>query len=76
MPRFRLHVVGLPHTQTSKEHCACAYTQKVLNFCRMMKSLGHEVFHYGAEGSHVECDEHVQVISLAEQQLLLAVVKK
>jgi len=68
---MRFHVIGLPHTQTHRRHCACAYTMKVLNFCRMMKSLGHEVVHYGAEGSQVECDEHVQTISLAEQLLLI-----
>ena len=67
---LRFHVVALPHTQTSKQHCACAYTQKVLNFCKMMRSLGHTVFHYGAEGSQVDCDEHVEVISQEEQQLL------
>ena len=26
---------------------------KVLHFCQMMASLGHEVFHYGVEGSEV-----------------------
>jgi glycosyltransferase involved in cell wall biosynthesis len=34
----------------------------------MMMSLGHEVIHYGAEGSVVDCTEHVQIISDAEQR--------
>ena len=67
MQNFRFHVVALPHTVTSKEFCACAYTQKVLNFCKMMKSLGHTVFHYGTNGSIVDCDEHITVISRDEQ---------
>lgn len=67
---MRFHVVALPHTQTSPEHCACAYTMKVYHFCRMMRSLGHEVIHYGCEGSTVDCTEHVQVISREEQALL------
>ncbi|MGA2500309.1 MAG: glycosyltransferase [Tepidisphaeraceae bacterium] len=65
--KHRFHVLALPHTRTSREFCACAYTQKVLNFCRMMRSLGHKVFHYGAEGSQVDCTGHVQIISAAEQ---------
>jgi glycosyltransferase involved in cell wall biosynthesis len=65
---MRFHVVGLPHTQTHKSHTACAFTMKVLKFCRMMKSLGHTVYHYGAEGSDVACDEHVQIISRQEQE--------
>ena len=70
MTSFRFHVVALPHTQTSRLHCGCAYTMKVLNFCRMMRSLGHTVFHYGAEGSQADCSEHVSVISQEEQRLL------
>lgn len=68
MTPLRFHVAALPHTRTSKEFCACAYTQKILNFSKMMLSLGHEVYHYGAEGSDLPCTEHIQVISAAEQQ--------
>lgn len=70
IPR-RFHVLGLPHTKTSKEFSACAYTQKILNFCKMMKDLGHEVCHYGAEGSQVVCTEQVDVITASEQSALL-----
>jgi glycosyltransferase involved in cell wall biosynthesis len=67
---MRFHVVALPHTQTSRKHNACAFTMKTYNFCRMMRSLGHTVIHYGAEGSEADCDEHVQIISQAEQDQL------
>ena len=50
---MRFHVVALPHTQTNMSHSACAFTMKILHFCQMMSSLGHEVFHYGVEGSEV-----------------------
>ena len=58
---MRFHVVALPHTQTNMSHSACAFTMKVLHFCQMMAVLGHEVFHYGVEGSEVQdcCDEDV-----------------
>lgn len=34
----------------------------------MLKGLGHHVIFYGGEGSKVECDEFVQVISTAERR--------
>lgn len=33
----KLHLVALPHTQVSKDFITCAYTQKVLKFCKMMR---------------------------------------
>ncbi len=69
MRKFRFHVVALPHTKTHKDFCACAYTMKVFNFCKMMHDLGHEVYHYGAEGSDPPCTENVQIISTQEQAL-------
>jgi glycosyltransferase involved in cell wall biosynthesis len=66
-PHFRFHVVGLPHTQTTNDFNACAYTMKVVKFCRMMKSLGHEVFLYASEDNEAPCDELITVISKKEQ---------
>jgi glycosyltransferase involved in cell wall biosynthesis len=59
---MRFHILGLPHTVTSKEYNACAYTQKVLKFAQGMTRRGHEVLHYGHEDSQLECAEHISVV--------------
>ena len=62
MRKFRIHVLGLPHTRTNEAYTACAFTQKALQFCKMMHERGHYIIHYGVEGSDPECDENVVVL--------------
>ena len=65
---FRFHVIAMPHTQTTAAYIACAYTQKVIKFCRMMKSLGHTVFLYASEDNEAPCDELITIVSKNEQR--------
>jgi len=60
---FRLHVIGMPHTRSTKEYNTCAFTTKLINFCKMMHRRGHTIYHYGNPGSDPECTENIEVTS-------------
>lgn len=65
---MRLHVVGLPHTETTRGYFTCAYTQKVVKFGKMMMDQGYEVILYSGEENEAECTEHVPVVTKAQQR--------
>lgn len=60
---MRFHILGLAHLPTTKEITPCAYTQKIVKLCRMMKDLKNEVIFYGVEKSKVKCDKFVNCLS-------------
>src|SRR5262245_24863642 len=65
---MRFHVVSLPHTQTTDAYSACAFTEKVRKFCRMMKEMkGHTVYLYAGDDNEAPCDEHISCISEDER---------
>lgn len=66
-----LHVVSLPHTQTTREYRPCAYTQKVIKFCDMMASLGYEINLYSSDQNEAPCNNQYACITQSEQQKLL-----
>jgi glycosyltransferase involved in cell wall biosynthesis len=64
--KMKIFVLGVPHTQTTRRINVCPFTVKAWYQCRMLRQLGHEVIHLGCEGSDVDCDEHVSVVSEQE----------
>lgn len=63
-----LHVLAFPHTETTSEHATCAYTQRVVKFCRMMHGQGRKVILYAGEHNEAPCDEHVVVVTREQQE--------
>lgn len=59
--KFRIHTFGIPHLPTNRTFNSCAYTQRQLKFCQMMRARGHYMIFYGHEASEVDCDEFVPV---------------
>ncbi len=69
MNRFRMHVVGLPHTSVTLAYTACAFTERVRKFCTMMFGLGHEVYLYaGPDHTDAEVTEFMPCISEDERR--------
>jgi glycosyltransferase involved in cell wall biosynthesis len=68
---MRFHVVGLPHSQTTKAFSWSAFTEKTRKFCNMMMMLGHEVYLYASDENEAACTELVRCISLEEQRSLV-----
>ena len=60
---MRFHVLGIPHTITNNQFSVCAFTQLILQFCKMMYNRGHHIMHYGHEDSNPLCNENISVVT-------------
>jgi FkbM family methyltransferase len=64
---FTFHLLGTFNTPTNKkEGVGYAFCSKIMHIAKALRSLGHKVIFYGAEGSEVECDEFVEVLKKKE----------
>lgn len=68
---MRLHLLGLPHTVTSRSFSHCAFTGKVLRFAPMLRAQGFEVIHYGVAGAQSGATEDVVLMEQDEHLALL-----
>jgi len=56
-----MHLLGLAHLPTARKYSSCAFTGKNVRLAKMMCSLGHEVFLYGARSTEEPpLEEYVQ----------------
>lgn len=63
--KLKIHMPGLPHTITTRDDprfMTCAFTTKIYLLSKKFHDMGHEVVHYGVEGSDVPCTENVEYI--------------
>lgn len=72
MSRPTLHVLGLPHTQTTREFDHCAFTAKVRKFGGMMRAQGYRVVLYAGDENESDVDELVTLLPREEQAILFA----
>lgn len=56
---YTIHLLSLPHTQTTGDYSWCAFTSLVVNMATMMTHEGHKVILYAGEENDAECAELV-----------------
>jgi hypothetical protein len=59
---MRIHVVGMPHVQTTRAGLGSDETRRAMNLCTMMRTKGHEVFLYSGWDNEASCSEHVPLV--------------
>jgi glycosyltransferase involved in cell wall biosynthesis len=57
---MKLHLMGMPHTETTDDYSWCAFTSLIQSFSTMMTRYGYEVILYAGEDNEAECAELVQ----------------
>jgi glycosyltransferase involved in cell wall biosynthesis len=65
---MRFHVVGLPHTNTTRAYETCAFTANVRKFCDMMHARGHVVYLYAGEENEAACTELIPCVTRQQQK--------
>lgn len=63
--KLKIHIYSLPHMPVIHDDpktVCCAYTTKIWLLCKKLMEEGHEVIHYGVEGSHIPCTENIEYI--------------
>lgn len=64
---MRVHLLGLPHTHTTRDYDWCAYTAKLRKLSGMLTKEGHEVILYASDESEALCSELVPLVTSKEQ---------
>jgi glycosyltransferase involved in cell wall biosynthesis len=64
----RVHVLGLPHSETTTEFEHCAFTARTRDFATMLTRARHEVILYAGERNEAEVTEHIALCTRDEQR--------
>lgn len=68
---MRLHLVGLPHTQTTYAYSSCAFTEKLRKLANMMTGRGHEVILYAGDQNEAAVSELVTCYTEEERKAVI-----
>lgn len=61
MKQYTFHLLGLTHLPTARKYTSCAFTQKNIKLAKMLTSLGHIVYLYGARSTEeAPLEEYIQ----------------
>lgn len=63
-----LHLLGLPHTQLTRDASVCAFTQKAVKFVPMMQARGWRIISYWGDENEAGADEHVELFTAEDQE--------
>lgn len=64
---MRFHILGLPHTQVSREFAVDPFTEKVRRFTTMLTEAGHTTYLYAGEVNEAVASEHISCFTEAER---------
>ena len=59
---MRIHLIGQANLPSLKIYNANPFTQKIINFAKMMSNAGHKIFFYGVESSEVMCHQNIPTV--------------
>lgn len=69
---MRIHLLSLPHYQTTWAYDLDGFNVMGIRFATLLKKLGHTVYFYASEENDAPCDELITVVTKAEQHAALA----
>jgi glycosyltransferase involved in cell wall biosynthesis len=68
----RIHLLGFPHTETTKAFSWCAFTEKTRKEANMLHDAGWDVRLYAGEENEARCTEHIPIVTRQDQAIWFA----
>jgi glycosyltransferase involved in cell wall biosynthesis len=61
------HLMGIPYAEANDQFSACAFTQKVVRWCRLLERMHYKYFVYANSNTSMRCRNVVQIYSHDER---------